>query len=75
VVNAIIDAAYRSVDTKRWEPVKLEVWRGSDSTEASSFKTDDGGQFSLIKQERMPDGKLKRILKDKNTGRIVEEVG
>ena len=31
VVNAIIDACYRSAKTKRWEPVELEEWRGSDT--------------------------------------------
>jgi predicted dehydrogenase len=29
VVNAIMDAAYRSAESKRWEPVRLDVWRGS----------------------------------------------
>ena len=28
VVNAVLDAAYRSAKAKLWEPVKLEVWRG-----------------------------------------------
>ena len=28
VVNAIMDAAYKSVETKKWEPVELAVWRG-----------------------------------------------
>ena len=30
VVNAIMDACYRSIETKRWEPVVLDDWRGSD---------------------------------------------
>jgi predicted dehydrogenase len=29
VVNAIIDACYRSMRSGRWEPVGLEVWRGN----------------------------------------------
>src|SRR5690606_31698351 len=28
VVNAILDAAYKSAKTKLWEPVQLDVWRG-----------------------------------------------
>lgn len=28
VVNAIMDAAYRSASSKQWEPIALEVWRG-----------------------------------------------
>jgi predicted dehydrogenase len=29
VVNAIMDAAYQSVETKRWEAILLDDWRGS----------------------------------------------
>ena len=29
VVNAIMDACYRSMETKRWEPVALDDWRGA----------------------------------------------
>jgi hypothetical protein len=29
----------------------------------------------VIKTERLPDGRTKRILKDKKTGRIVERTG
>lgn len=28
----------------------------------------------IVKSERLPDGRLKRILKDKATGRITEEI-
>ena len=31
IVNAIMDAAYASMTSKRWEPVKLAVWRGRDN--------------------------------------------
>jgi predicted dehydrogenase len=30
IVNAIIDAAYRSTKSKRWESVEIEGWRGSE---------------------------------------------
>jgi predicted dehydrogenase len=29
VVNAVLDACYRSVSSKRWEPVELDIWRGA----------------------------------------------
>lgn len=32
IVNAIMDAAYRSVGSKRWEPVRVEDWRGKPVT-------------------------------------------
>jgi predicted dehydrogenase len=72
VVNAIIDAAYRSMESKRWEPVVLEIWRGSDAADEKVSVADYDAQFMLIKQERMPDGRIKRILKDKKTGEIVQ---
>jgi hypothetical protein len=30
VVNAIMDACYKSAGSKQWEPVELEDWRGSE---------------------------------------------
>jgi predicted dehydrogenase len=72
VVNAIMDAAYRSVVSKRWEPVRLEVWRGTSRESTGSEYTSYDDQFYLIKQEHMPDGRTKMILKNKQTGEIVE---
>jgi len=37
-------------------------------------QTDYDEQYSLIKQERMPDGRLKLIPRDKATGEIVQRV-
>ena len=75
IVNAIIDACYRSAKSKQWEPVELEVWRGATEVEAIgvSVVEVDGG-YTLIKEERMPDGRLKQILKDKESGAIVEKI-
>lgn len=72
VVNAIIDACYRSARTKQWEPVDLEEWRGAATVEQiQGFKLDyDGHQ--LVKRERMPDGTVKLILRDKATGAITQ---
>jgi hypothetical protein len=73
VVNAIMDAAYRSVESKQWEPVQLDVWRGATEVEQQVSVSDYDAQYLLIKQERMPDGKLKLILKDKKSGEIVQK--
>ncbi len=129
VVNAIIDACYRSMKSGRFEPVELELWRGSreQKTKAHGSKAVKGialtrakgpereaksgemagadpqkgpkratgrpqeaksalgkgvgrgatGKASLIviKTERLPDGRIKRILKDKATGRVIERIG
>ncbi len=70
VVNAIIDAAYKSAETKKWEPVALQAWRGGAASTADvSLKNYDETHF-LIKEEKMPNGNVKIILKDKITGQI-----
>jgi hypothetical protein len=74
VVNAIIDACYRSAKSKQWEAVLLEEWRGEQESTHVLAQTDYDEQYSLIKQERMPDGQLKLILRDKSTGEIVQRV-
>ena len=74
IVNAIMDAAYRSMESKRWEPVQLDVWRGSTDIAAKAAMTEFDAQYFLIKQERMPDGKIKLILQDKKSGEIVQRL-
>ncbi len=72
VVNAIIDACYKSAKTKQWEPIEME-WRGGKvDRETASTETDT--QFVTLKTERMPDGRLKRIVKDRETGEISERI-
>ena len=71
VVNSIIDAAYRSAKTGIWEPVQLDDWRGrTDVTEAHAFVSYDE-DFHLIKEEILPNGEKKLILKHKKTGEVV----
>lgn len=72
VVNEIMDACYRSVKSKKWEPVNLEVWRGKDKAESISAFEDFDEDHLLVKEEVMPDGSTKRILKDKNSGKITQ---
>ncbi|MDH4198109.1 MAG: Gfo/Idh/MocA family oxidoreductase [Candidatus Aminicenantes bacterium] len=74
VVNAILDAGYKSMGSGRWEPVELAVWRGAAETAGPGPKQDDKEPFLLIKKEKMPDGRTKLILKEKATGRIVQKV-
>jgi hypothetical protein len=115
VVNAIIDACYKSMRSGRWEPVGLAEWRpgrGAAEVQAGGSsgarKTGKTGPkpagmapskasgrpqeakpgaikekrrvkpkkegLEVIKTERLPDGRVKQILKDKATGRIVERI-
>jgi hypothetical protein len=69
-----MDAAYRSIESKRWEPVQLEVWRGAEEIAGKAGLTEFDAQYFLIKQEVMPDGKTKFIVKDKQTGEIVQKI-
>jgi len=74
VVNTIMDAAYKAAESKRWEPVKVKDWRGGSlNQENAGLKDYDEGHF-LIKEEKMPDGKSKVILKDKQTGKISQVI-
>jgi predicted dehydrogenase len=74
VVNAVVDACYRSVASKRWEPVELEIWRGEKGSADKGGFSDYDENHLLIKEEKMPDGRTKIILKEKESGRIVERI-
>lgn len=74
IVNEIMDACYRSAQSKKWEPVKLEVWRGQEKASKITELTSFDDNHYLVKEERMPDGSVKLILKDKKTGAITQRV-
>ena len=74
VVNAILDAAYKSSKTKLWEPVILEDWRGDDlETDKVTMISYDVDHY-LIKEEILPNGDVKVILKHKITGNVSQIV-
>lgn len=110
IVNAIIDACYRSMMSGCWEDVQLEAGvtaktglkqacgtpvkgpkmaSGRAQAARTRVKQGDGqakprkmtgsgqagkGGYIIMKTERLPDGRLKRIIKDKATGRITEVI-
>lgn len=74
IVNEIMDACYRSAKSGRWEPVKLQTWRGREKTERINALRDFDASHLLIKEETLPDGSVKLILKNKNTGKISQLV-
>src|SRR5436309_7970285 len=73
VVNAIIDACYRSVASRAWEPVQLEDWRGGGVARIARGRREHDGK-TVIKEETMPDGRRKLILKDEQSGEFVDVV-
>ena len=73
VVNAVMDAAYRSANSRAWEPVELFEWRGGSTPRiAKAPETYDG--HVVIKREVLPDGREKLILKDPATGDYVDRI-
>lgn len=72
VVNCIMDACYRSAATRTWTPVAVD-WRGG-ATEAISRHIETYEGMNIVKRETMPDGRVKMILMEPDTGRIVDRV-
>jgi hypothetical protein len=72
VVNAIMDAAYRSAKARAWAPVELE-WRGGMTPRIASTPETYEGQV-VIKREVLPDGRVKLILKDPASGDFTDRV-
>jgi predicted dehydrogenase len=73
VVNAIMDACYQSAQSKKWEPVQLPLWRGNtEGIQPLGAKEYDDAHW-LIKEEHLPDGRKKVILKEKDSGKIIEK--
>ncbi|HXR85278.1 MAG TPA: Gfo/Idh/MocA family oxidoreductase [Hanamia sp.] len=70
VVNAILDAAYLSASIKKWEPVHLEDWRGVAEEKVQKQMADYNEDYYLIKEEVLPSGEKKFIIKNKKTGSI-----
>jgi hypothetical protein len=73
VVNAIMDACYGSAKHRAWEPVELADWRGTGAAPITRSQRTHDGKL-VIKEEKMPDGRLKLILKDERTGEFTDVV-
>ncbi len=72
VVNAILDAAFISAKSKKWEPVIIDDWRGEDTNNLTQELTAYDEAYYLIKEEVLPNGDVKLILKNKVTGEVVQ---
>jgi predicted dehydrogenase len=72
VVNAVMDACYKSAKTKKWEPVELREWRGKNEVESLTAFVEYNEKYWLVKEELLPDGRKKVIVKDKKTGEITQ---
>jgi hypothetical protein len=72
VVNAVMDACYRSAKSRAWEPVTLD-WRGGSTARIASTPETFEGQV-VIKREVLPDGRHKLILKDPASGDFTDRI-
>src|SRR5579859_7290282 len=75
IVNAVLDAAYKSAKSKQWEPVALNIWRGRTGVGKDSHLQSYDADHYLVKEEVTHYGAKKVILKNKKTGKISERVG
>lgn len=73
VVNAIIDAAYRSAQSGVWEKVDLPIWRGQEGLSKESHLNEYDADHYLIKEEMTHDGRRVVVLKEKTSGKFVEK--
>jgi predicted dehydrogenase len=73
VVNAVMDACYRSAKSGAWEPVELAEWRGGSTARITATGEMHEGD-TVIKREVLPDGRVKLILKESATGNYVDRV-
>ena len=73
VVNAVMDACYRSAKSRQWEPVALFEWRGEGAPRIAIEPQMHDGKV-VIKRETLPDGREKLILKDPNSGDFADVV-
>jgi predicted dehydrogenase len=74
VVNAVLDSAYRSAKSKQWEPVLLDVWRGREGAVRENQLTEYDADHFLVKEEMTHYGARKLILKNKQSGKVVERL-
>jgi predicted dehydrogenase len=74
VVNAIIDACYKSAKSKLWEPVQLDIWRGKTGLTKDNHLINYDDNHYLVKEEMTHYGAKKVILKEKLSGKIVEKI-
>ena len=65
-----MDACFRSAASRTWEPVELDWRHGTTPRIAKAERTEDG--LVVIKDEHLPDGRRKLILKDPTSGEFLD---
>ena len=73
-INAIIDASYKSIKSKKWEKINLDIWRGREGVSKINTLESYDENYYLVKEEMTHYGDKKLILKSKKDGKIIEKV-
>ena len=75
IVNAVMDAAFRSARSRSWEQVELADWRGGKAPRIGSGREPETHEgMVVIKREILPDGRHKLIVKDPASGDFSDRV-
>ena len=74
IVNAIIDASYKSIKSKKWEKINLDIWRGREGVSKINTLESYDDNYYLVKEEMTHYGDKKLILKSKEDGKIIEKI-
>ncbi len=74
IVNAVLDACYVSAKSKKWELVQLDIWRGKEGFTKDSHLVSFDDEHYLVKEEVTHYGEKKLILKNKETGKIIQRI-
>ena len=74
IVNSIIDASYKSIKTKKWEKINLDIWRGKEGVKKINTLENHDETYYLVKEEITHYGDKKLILKNKKDGKIIEKI-
>ena len=73
VVNAVMDACLASAKSRQWEAVRIDDWRGGTTPRIAKTVTRHEG-LDIVKEELLPDGRRKLILRNPTTDAITDVV-
>ena len=66
VVAAVLDAFYKSIETRAWAPVELD-WKFGSTPKLSPNQSFHEGK-EILKTELLPDGRERLILRNPDSG-------
>ncbi|MBK8048333.1 MAG: Gfo/Idh/MocA family oxidoreductase [Anaerolineales bacterium] len=74
IVNAVLDACFKSAKTRKWEPINLADWRAPEPAKRITVAPRLVDGMAVVKEERMHGNRLKVMLCDRESGHITERI-